>query len=330
MITNDKQLKQTREQLAHLEEDLATLQKEIYAVNPQRFHLMAEAYIDHIMDLRRQIDEYIGVKTYQDELKGLWIRLTGPSIQLGTASVSLLTGTLETFRKSIRGIASALKGEIPRRGRVSMDIEKSCDLVIIGLSPGSMRIGLGLPPEQQLYLFEKAEEQPVLKALDTFMEVASWASSYDPSLELPSSIANLGLRDFILRQVINMTPSKNMPIEAIEFSGNLVHVAKPPQLTKKSRESLQNIITKKIEGETTEVTGTIREIDLDYLKFYLRERPNNEPNLHCEVTKEMIDDAQDALGVKVKVAGILEHDAVGKIKILKVRNIETVADEEVE
>ncbi len=66
MIKNDKQLRQTREELTRLEDDLISLQRELYSVNPERFHLMAEAYVDHIMELRKQIDEYIGIKIYQD------------------------------------------------------------------------------------------------------------------------------------------------------------------------------------------------------------------------------------------------------------------------
>lgn len=327
MIKNDAQLRQTREQIIRLEEDLAALQKEVYPVNPERFHLMAEAYIDHIMELRRQIDEYVGIKVYQDKLKGVWIRLVGPSVQLGTASASLLINTVENFRKSIRSIAAILRGEVPfRRGGISQDVEKSCDLVIVGLMPGSMRVGLGLPPERQPGLFDKIED-PAVKAIDTFMEVASWVSAHDPPSKLPPSIEELVSKDFIFRQVMNMAPSKNAPIEVIEFSGNLVHIPKPPQLTKVARERLHNFITKKPDVEYMEAIGTIREIDLDALKFWLRERPNTEPPLHCVVLEEMIDDAKAALDEKVKATGSVERDTLGKIKILNVKTLEIISGE---
>lgn len=326
MIKDDRQLKQTREELARLEEDLISLQREVFPVNPERFQLMAEAYVDHIMDLRTQIDEYIGIKTYQDKLQGVWLRLIGPSIQLGSASASILTNTIENFRKSIRSITSILKGEMPyRKGGLSKGVETSTDLVIIGLMTGSLRIGLGLPPERQFGLFD-VHEEPVVKAIDTFMEVASWASTPELTPVLPASISDLPSRDYILRQVMNMAPSKKVPVDMIEFSGTLVHLTKMPVLTKGARLRLRDLITKEIGAEYMEAVGTIREIDLDTMKFYLRERPENEPSLHCEVSEEMIDDAKNALGEQVKVAGTVKRDKAGRINLLRVKALELFSD----
>ncbi|MBI5679240.1 MAG: hypothetical protein HZC52_12305 [Planctomycetes bacterium] len=327
MISDYRQLKQTREALNRLEEDLISLNHEVYPVNPERFHLMAEAYVDHIIQLRSQIDEYIGIKTYQDKLQGVWLRLIGPSIQLGSASASLLTSTIENFRKSIRSITAILKGEMPyRKGGLSKDVETSCDLVIIGLTTGSLRIGLGLPPERQISLFDTYEE-PVVKAIDTFMEVVSWASSPEISSALPASISDLPSRDYILRQVMNMAPTKKLPVDIIEFSGTLVHLPKAPLLTRAARSRLCDVIAKETGAEYMEAVGTIREIDLDYKKFYLRERPDNEPNLRCEVNEDMIEDAKAALGERVIVAGTVKRDESGRVNLLKVKTMEISADE---
>jgi len=330
MITDDRQLRQTRQELERLEEDLISLQREVYPVNPDRFHLMAEAYIDHIIELRSQIDEYIGVKKYQDNLPGVWLRLIGPSIQLGSASASILTSTIENFRKSIRSITAILKGEMPyRKGGISKDVETSCDLVIIGLATGSLRVGLGLPPERQINLFD-TQEEPVVKAINTFMKVASWASDPDVLPELPDSISNLSSRDYILRQVMNMAPSTKLPVNIIEFSGTLVHFPKPPLLTKVARSRLRDLIAKETGAENIEVVGKIREIDLDTMKFYLRERPNNEPQLHCHVSEELIDDAKAALGEQVKIAGTVKRDQTGKINLLRVKTFELYSNDEEE
>jgi hypothetical protein len=328
MITSDRQLKQTREELIRLEEDLISLQRELYPINPDRFHLMAEAYVDHIMELRFQIDEYIGIKAYQDKLQGVWLRLIGPSIQLGSASSSILTNTIDNFRKSIRTIAATLNGDIPyRKGGLSKDIETASDLVIIGLMSGSLKVGLGLPPERQMNLFDTLKD-PVIKAIDTFMEIATWASTPDILPGLPDSISNLSSRDYILRQVMNMSPSKKLPVDIIEFSGTLVRLPKTPLLTKGARSRLRDLIAKEIGAESMEAVGTIREIDLDKMKFYLRERPNSEPQLHCQVSEEMIDDARAALGEQVKIAGTVIRDRLGKINILKVKTLELYGDEE--
>jgi len=327
MIADDRQLRQTRQELTRLEEDLISLQREVLPVNPERFHLMAEAYVDHIIDLRGQIDEYIGIKAYQDKLQGVWLRLIGPSIQLGSASTSILTNTIENFRKSLRSITATLKGEMPfRRGGLSKDVETSCDLVIIGLTTGSLRVGLGLPPERQISLFD-TQEDPVMKAIDTFMEVASWASSSDLSPVLSKSIEDSPSRDYILRQVMNMAPSKKLPVDTIEFSGTLVHLPKVPLLTRGARARLRDAIAKEPGAEYMEAIGTIREIDLDAMRFFLRERPGNAPALRCAVSDEMLEDAKAALGEKVKVAGTVKRDKSGVVNLLRVKTLELHDDE---
>lgn len=58
MIATEEQLKQTQEQLAILKEDLEDLRKEVFPINPARFHLMAEAYERQIGDLQKEIDDY--------------------------------------------------------------------------------------------------------------------------------------------------------------------------------------------------------------------------------------------------------------------------------
>lgn len=327
MITDDRQLNQTRQELTRLEENLISLQREVYPLNPDRFHIMAEAYVDHIIELRTQIDEFIGVKAYQDKLQGVWLRLAGPSIQLGSASSSILTSTIENFRKSIRSITAILRGEIPfRKGGLSKDVENSCDLVIIGLTTGSLRVGLGLPPDRQIGLFD-AEQEPVVKAIDTFMEVATWASSPELSPVLPASISDSPSRDYILRQVMNMAPTKKLPVETIEFSGTLVHLPKAPLLTRGARSRLRDAITKEPGAEYMEAVGTIREIDLDSKKFYLRERPDNALPLHCAVGEEMLEDAKAALGERVNVAGTVKRDKSGKVTLLKVKSLELYTDD---
>ncbi len=186
---------------------------------------------------------------------------------------------------------------------------------------------MGLPPERQPSLYDETED-PVVRAINTFMEITSWASAAKIS-KLPSSIENLSQRDFVLRQVMNMAPSKKIPVNFIEFSGNLVTMIETPLLTKESRIRLHDLLVTETGAEYMEAIGTIREIDLDKLKFYLRERPNDAPQLHCAVNEEMLDEAKAALGEKVKIDGIIERDKWGKVKMLKVKALEIMSDEDV-
>ena len=66
MIQNEQQLKMTEEQLARLERALAGLKAEVYPKSPERFFLMAEAYVDEIRKFRQEIDDFIGLTLLQE------------------------------------------------------------------------------------------------------------------------------------------------------------------------------------------------------------------------------------------------------------------------
>jgi len=67
MIKNEAQLKLTHEQLSRLESALSSLKSEIYPTNPELFFVMAEGYVEHIMRLRKEIDDYTGISLVQKQ-----------------------------------------------------------------------------------------------------------------------------------------------------------------------------------------------------------------------------------------------------------------------
>ncbi|MGH9767875.1 MAG: hypothetical protein ACREAB_10620 [Blastocatellia bacterium] len=61
MIENDDQLNQTRLAIADLESAMAALKRDVLPLSEERFAVMAEPIIDHIRELRRQVEEYVGI-----------------------------------------------------------------------------------------------------------------------------------------------------------------------------------------------------------------------------------------------------------------------------
>ena len=61
MIENDGQLHQTRLAIADLESAMAALKRDVLPLNVERFALMAEPVIEQIRELRRQVEEYVGI-----------------------------------------------------------------------------------------------------------------------------------------------------------------------------------------------------------------------------------------------------------------------------
>ena len=63
MIRNNEELKIVREQLARAESALESLRNEVLPKNQQMYHVMAEPCLDTIIELRGQIDAYLGIAT---------------------------------------------------------------------------------------------------------------------------------------------------------------------------------------------------------------------------------------------------------------------------
>ena len=61
MIENDDQLNQTRLAINDLEAVLAALKRDVLPLNAERFAVMAEPVVEHIHELRQQVEEYVGV-----------------------------------------------------------------------------------------------------------------------------------------------------------------------------------------------------------------------------------------------------------------------------
>jgi hypothetical protein len=61
MIENDDQLNQTRLAIADLESAMAALKRDVLPLSAECFAVMAEPIIDHIRELRQQVEEYFGI-----------------------------------------------------------------------------------------------------------------------------------------------------------------------------------------------------------------------------------------------------------------------------
>jgi len=130
MINETAQLEIMRQQLALMEEALVSLQRDVLPRNKERYRLMAESYVGQIMDLRAKIDECLGLDGLASMRADLVITLEGPKVKLGEARSSIVTRTLDAFRRGLESIVELRIGpsEAPRTsGRRKQWIELLCD-----------------------------------------------------------------------------------------------------------------------------------------------------------------------------------------------------------
>jgi hypothetical protein len=61
MIANDEQLRVVQEQVGRPESALRSLAVTVRPQSEEQFRMMADGYIDHLRQLRREIDDYVGI-----------------------------------------------------------------------------------------------------------------------------------------------------------------------------------------------------------------------------------------------------------------------------
>ena len=66
MINNDEELNTKKHQNLPCERIIA-LKKKVYPINPQKYSLLAEPYLEYITRLRSEKDEYIGLSSAEEQ-----------------------------------------------------------------------------------------------------------------------------------------------------------------------------------------------------------------------------------------------------------------------
>lgn len=323
MIKNDEQLCVVREQLGRVEEALRAIRRDIFPRNRQRFELMAEAYIDQIQDLRQQIDEYLGVNAVRDAQADLVISLEGRNLRLEESRGSLITRTLDTLRRGLQALIELKQDtQASQRtaGRRKQWIEQLCDPPLIGIAAGSIRISLGSPNAGEL--FTEQDKHVYEDGLQLLLGGVSWANeeapgTFDQAPDRPE------LRYTILSTVRKIATGLTGPVESIGFAGRAVGGGRCLRVTRASRTRIDQEMRRIAqEQQQAEVTGTIREVDLDSNTFVLRDRGNNLPDLTCEYDELTEADVKAYLDERVLVRGSLRTSPKNRKQTLEVEIIE--------
>lgn len=323
MITNDEELESTKKALDLAERALIALKKKVYPINPQKYSLLAEPYLEYINRLRTEKDEYIGLFSAEELAMPIWIRLKGPHIQEGNVPIEVLSKFLNNFKMGVQRVAEFIETETIREsGRPHEDIRRLCNFKTKILS-GSIRIGLAYPSnDRQGSISGEIIQNPVEIAVEKLLKGASWASGSE-SRDIEKIFPDEKERYLILTQVENYIPKEDGEISSVEFNGSYLK-EKTIALVPKSKNKIKEALDKTIPSERITAEGIIREIDLDKQRFYLREMTNGKNEILCYYPVSLQNDAKDGLDNKVKILGELSKDKLGKPININVERIDVL------
>jgi hypothetical protein len=322
MSDAQKEIELTREQLARAERALEAIRRDVLPVNEARYRLMAEGYVEQIQRLRTQIDAYLGIDAVLDSQSSVVISLEGAKVQLGDTAVGVLTKVVDAFRRGLQSLVAFRSDQMsPQspRGRHKRWVEQLCDLPLVAVQPGSVRVVLGEPDTEGL--FGDEDRSLLQENLRVLFAGVRWAAN--ENMDCPPEIeADSNLRHLLVRVLLNLTPPRNSPVEAVGFRGAAMGHMETIRLRSAARQRLNKALADFEHESPTEVAGVIREVDLDTRTFCLRERPEEMPDLDCEYDEANEGAVKTYLDEPVILTGILHTSRKTKKKRMEVESIE--------
>ena len=296
MIANDAELRQTREQLALLEEAIAELRRRVYPQSIDRFRLMAESYLDEVERLRNRIDEYLGIKAAREAASDFVLRIESEGLPEGTAPAPVLTDAIRALQRGLQKMgeyiarrAMGAREEIPAR-----QLAKKFELEVIALVPGSFEVGLRV---------HAADEQPLpqeitAEAIQQFNRAVSQVGRLEITREtFRQIIPNLDFQLQVLYALRDLAPPRTRKELNIGFQSRFL-----PGETVTLKPEVRLAVSKLIRATIREAEeeGVVREIDLDKRTFKVRTEATT---LRCRYRSDLEELVKESLDRRVRVAG---------------------------
>jgi len=285
MIENERQLEATKKAISDLEGALLSLKQDILPNSPARFALMAEPAVAQLRQLRRLVDDYIGMTAAVSSEAELWLRLRGPSLEYDDVPISVVSEVLKTLKTGLETTAAFLGGERSRRGH-SPGIKEATDLRIVAWEPGSVKVGLRLP--ERTAMEPPGTPEQVHIAVDRYMQAARWASSGSDPSRLEAEIPDPAFRRLLLAQISRLVPRSRSDLEAVELSRDAkdgTTVLLRPDAAKRVRAAMRRAAEDETGDGSAKAKGVLREIDLDQRTFIVRD-PDAKAETKCTIARK--------------------------------------------
>lgn len=232
--------------------------------------------------------------------------------------VMLLTRT----KKKVLSVARAV-GEVG--DRIPAEVQPS----LYGFAPGSVYIGFSAPeaPEDSLFQEDAPYFVAVRQALRAIGIVSQLVASGAPDETIAREVEDPSVRDAAMDAVRELAPSGRTAVEHVLIGGKAVtgsHTLPTARLDAADRKRLSEDRDKPITA-TKELTftGTIREMDLDKHRFYLRQvdQLDGSQSIRGVYERGQLGHASRLLDRRVRVTGEVESDLADRPRLLFVKSV---------
>ncbi len=252
------------------------------------------------------------------------VRMRGPAADEAAPRVKLIADAFDEVRKQVQGIAKAIAGVSSAKA-----LPDDLDLGLSGFARGSVVMGLrvragasdaatSLLGDDDLLL------QATRAAVQRLGEVTRYVNEDGIAAEFAARFDDPGVRDAVLVAAARLAPTGRNGIDQVELTTPGAEGPAGAPLTPVSRTILRQAIARPVRrADHGRYSGTVRELDLDLMRFELRRMPGV-ASLRCAYADIPEDRARALLNATVEVAGLVEFDAKGQPRLLQVEAVEII------
>lgn len=253
----------------------------------------------------------------------------GEAIRHEHIPVDTVVMLLSRTKKKVLSVARAVS---ELGDRIPAEVQPS----LYGFAPGSVYIGFSAPeaPDNSLFGDDAPYYAAVREALRAIGVVSQLVAADAPAEEIADAMHDPGVRDAAIDAVRELAPSGRTAVDHIIIGGKaaLGSTTQPAaRLDVDDRKRLGLDRDRPLTTTTTRsFTGTIREMDLDKHRFYLRQvdQLDASRSIRSVYPADELTRPRDLLGRRVRVAGDVESDPSGRPRLLFVRSVAVLDDAE--
>jgi hypothetical protein len=253
----------------------------------------------------------------------LLLHLDGEGLQTKNPRISLVTGIMGDVRKQVGGMIRTLVSSFNE----GVELPREFDFGLNSFARGSLYLGFSLPeaPPGRVILegdplFEASRN--ALVTLGTITTHIEEPNAYDL---IRRDFADPKLRDAALSAVSQLAPSGRRGVSSVEIGGRALETPVWHRLTPQTRLRVRTWLERPVHsGETIELRGRVRAVDLDLRRFDLRRIDGgNLPDLRCIYPASFDLPARKWLDSSVIVRGQVETYQ-GVPRLLQVQGVEAI------
>ncbi len=273
------------------------------------------------------VEDYPLAKAIEES--DLLIRLEGPAISRENPRISVIAGVFTKVRLQVTKVAKAVAHIAEMKSTPD-----EMDLGLSAFAKGSLILGFTLPSSNELSekqgqesLFAADYYRAAKEAIRTIGLVTQHVTEGRSFDELSEIVADAKVRDTALLAIKEFAPTIRSGIDSVRISGKDIEsldLNRPltPEIREAVHKRLQHPVSSSASAfkeQPVSIVGDVREMDLDTHRFDLRHIENMEINdARCSYLDAGDEEAKEWLNKRVRVTGVVERDATGKVKLLEI------------